>query len=532
MVSQEKGREDSDLLDRLYPVPLSTGVVSLPGPTDASARALLNVLLHNREHYHIFYNYRGFQNHVTHHVLAIYGLGASPEIIEDAYRTTRDHLKPAFRSPEPITDQNFTKHLGDAQYYSAFLDYFSEYLRDHAPNEAFERFVLSSPYNFGPDVPVQDINDAEKEENKHPEMLNRFMAGISHPLIHLAYGIEFGLPGQVAEGLACAAVHKSGPTVIVPHSFFAKPADPGLIASLTSKLSILRVATPAFQDKRPTFAFHRRIRDKFNRNALDVDSSEPADTKYIAVLTNSGDAIVTLVSEWADQWLQGTHSHEQIEKRLEGMVEEVVWGNVIWFGVGGWQSRGNDRSFNADFFVVHLVTSSIFLLTLVLPSERPYPLVPLASRLTLLKAYLATSAAWYISRGNSPLPIKEFYAATHDRLTAPPATPAPPSAPRKPLSAPGGPWERIIANTIAHPDDHLCKAVRSFATFSTRWGSRPADYYAGGGDDGLEGREVLDGTLFSRVASLTLDRLGWAHESGRDLGQWDHDGVVWSNDDE
>jgi hypothetical protein len=181
---------------------------------------------------------------------------------------------------------------------------------------------------------------------------------------------------------------------------------------------------------------------------------------------------------------------------------------------------------------VHLVTSSIFLLTLVLPSERPYPLVPLASRLTLLEAYLATCAAWYISRGNSPLPIKEFYAATHDRLTAPPATPAPPSAPRKPLSAPGGPWERIIANAIAHPDEHLCKAVRSFATFATRWGSRPADYYAGGGDDGLEGREVLDGTLFSRVVSLTLDRLGWAHESGRDLGQWDHDGVVWSNDDE
>jgi hypothetical protein len=69
-------------------------------------------------------------------------------------------------------------------------------------------------------------------------------------------------------------------------------------------------------------------------------------------LTNSGDAIVTLVSEWADQWLQGTHSHEQIEKRLEGMVEEVVWGNVIWFGIGGWHARGNgDRSFNADFFV-------------------------------------------------------------------------------------------------------------------------------------------------------------------------------------
>jgi hypothetical protein len=67
--------------------------------------------------------------------------------------------------------------------------------------------------------------------------------------------------------------------------------------------------------------------------------------------------------------------------------------------------------------------------------------------------------------------------------------------------------------------------VRSLAAFATRWGGRPAGYFAGGGEDGLEGREVLDGTLFVRVASLTLDRLGWAHESGKELGSWDFDGV-------
>jgi hypothetical protein len=64
MGSQEKGRDKSDLLDQLYPVPLSTGVVSLPGPTEASARALLNVLLHNRENYHIFFNDKGFHKYV------------------------------------------------------------------------------------------------------------------------------------------------------------------------------------------------------------------------------------------------------------------------------------------------------------------------------------------------------------------------------------------------------------------------------------------------------------------------------------
>jgi hypothetical protein len=55
-----RGSDNSKLLERLYPVPLSTGVVGLPGPTAASSQALLNVLLHNRENNHIFFNDKGF----------------------------------------------------------------------------------------------------------------------------------------------------------------------------------------------------------------------------------------------------------------------------------------------------------------------------------------------------------------------------------------------------------------------------------------------------------------------------------------
>ena len=53
------------------------------------------------------------ESHATHHMLAIYALGASPEMIEEAY-SLQDHLKPAFGSPEPITDKNFIEHLGDS----------------------------------------------------------------------------------------------------------------------------------------------------------------------------------------------------------------------------------------------------------------------------------------------------------------------------------------------------------------------------------------------------------------------------------
>jgi len=90
------------------------------------------------------------------------------------------------------------------RYYDAYLEYFSEYLRDHSPNEAFERFVLSSSSNFNPDLPANDVRDVKNvgdEGKKHPEMLNRLLAGLLHPFIHFGYGFEFGLPGQVAEGL-------------------------------------------------------------------------------------------------------------------------------------------------------------------------------------------------------------------------------------------------------------------------------------------------------------------------------------------
>jgi len=276
--------------------------------------------------------------------------------------------------------------------------------------------------------------------------------------------------------------------------------------------------------------FFRRLRDHPNlsQDALRSQLEVKLPDRYRTVVLVAGESIAALVEEWANEWLVGSQTDADVEKRLEGMVEEVAWGTVIWFAVRGWQTRGNrGRAFNADFFVAHSVTSAVFLLTLVLPSgNSPYPPVPLADRVMLLKAYLAICAGIYISQGSGSIPIEAFYAATSDRLTSPPAVPAPPDAKRKPLGAPGGPWARIIANAIAHPEEHLPKIVRSLTVFAARWGDRPAGYFAGGGEDGLEGREALDGTLFVRAASLTLDRLGWAYESGKELGGWDREGYM------
>jgi len=314
---------------------------------------------------------------------------------------------------------------------------------------------------------------------------------------------------------------------------FSKPTVSGFLSGLTSRLSL----SPVLREKRPTFAFLRRIRDhpKLSQDALRPQLEVELPFRYRTVVLKAGEFISALVEEWANEWLADARTDADVEKRLEGMVEEVAWGSVIWFAVRGWEARADgrsDRTFNADFFVAHLVTSAVFLFTLVLPSgNSPYPPFPLADRVMLLKAYFATSAGFYISRGNGPIPLEEFYAATSDRLTAPPAVPGPPDYKRQPLSAPGGPWWRIIQNAVAYPEEHLPKTIRSLAVFAARWGSRPAGYFAGGGEDGLEGRETLDGTIFVRAASLVLDRLGWGHESGKALADWDYDAYyTWRND--
>lgn len=68
-MAASRSKEDPGLLERLYPVPLSTGVAALPGPTSASSNALLGVLKHNRENHHIFFNEKGYHKYVERFVM-------------------------------------------------------------------------------------------------------------------------------------------------------------------------------------------------------------------------------------------------------------------------------------------------------------------------------------------------------------------------------------------------------------------------------------------------------------------------------
>lgn len=128
--------------------------------------------------------------------------------------------------------------------------------------------------------------------------------------------------------------------------------------------------------------------------------------------------------------------------------------------------------------------------------------------------------AWKIYRGNHPLPITDFYAATEAQQFAPAQVGV------GALPSPGSAWTRIIPSALQAPDEHVPKIARALVDFSRRWGTRPPGYFsaaeggAGKKMPSLEGIERLDGTLFVRVAGLTLDRLGWVYE-GEKAAPWD-----------
>ena len=171
-------------------------------------------------------------------------------------------------------------------------------------------------------------------------------------------------------GLAQSAIHASDQTAIFPDSIFsASLADTdSLLSNIASRLSLSPTQASAATPLRPSFAFWRQIVED---PSLAPEASVDITSAYSRVLKNKGKHVYDLVSAWYDNWLKGAESEAEVERRLESMLEEVIIGNVLWFGVGGWAGRGKNgagKEINADFF---LYVTFIFITLRPLTHHRP-----------------------------------------------------------------------------------------------------------------------------------------------------------------
>ncbi|TFK60287.1 hypothetical protein BDN72DRAFT_905098 [Pluteus cervinus] len=495
-------------LDTLFPTPsLSPSRISpvvWPGSAPESVEALREVLKDNHVKWHIFFNDDRFHNHSAHHALAIWALGAAGPIIKAAYEVDAKTQRPLYKSPGEITHENWMKHLGDETYYDAYLRFFTDVVQKQGTAASLQHYLFSHQANVG----------AQGNDEEHPNMLNRLHSGLLHPLIHTGYGVEFGLPGMVVEGLAQTAVHKTNIDGLIPASSFETGVSEAIDNVMSRFSSILALnplnATPVVPSGVHAFTVIARI-----TKDTQFDGLEP-EKKLKHTLTKHGEAI----RDYASQWSIDTTD----PKGIEAKIEELAWTIVLLYGVSGWSE---DKDFYADFLLMHLVTSSLFLSSMV-----AY-LTP-ASQVLLLRTYFSTVLGWWITRGRPGFNIHSFY--THHDEHSDLAYPIPPGAkptpakgtlpdPSSPYAITPNPWLPILESAAVHRDDHLPKIQRALAHYASIYGTRSA------GMPDFERTELpdadkLDGSLFLRVAGLTAKRMGRVRNGEKEGEFWDTDAVT------
>ncbi|OCH85387.1 hypothetical protein OBBRIDRAFT_798234 [Obba rivulosa] len=511
-------------LDKLFPVPSpppsALSPQRLPGITHESGVAVSNLLKENHKRFHIFFNDKGFHNHISHHLLALYYLGAKSPAMRAALEEDTPMQRPFLESPGKIDDQNFHEHLGDKKYWEAYFQFFAKELLENGAGATTEKWLFSPRANI----------DAPAPGKPPMQMMSRFLAGVMHPLIHAGYGAEFGLLGMFAESLAMTAIqHPEVPALVPPTLFqYAKAATTdaahATVNLITSLMPSLVLETlPGKATAPPSKGVHaltivaRILHDpQFTAEAIGLRTPEVGDDEVSLVARTCGDTFASFTDAWSADWAN--------PEVVESKIEELIWMNVVLYGVGGWGGRQASKTgtFLADFPLMHLVTSVLFMHSLV-----AY-LSPTSTSI-LLRSYFMNSLVWWVARGRPALPIREFYASTS-------ATPAEPGAQRVqpakgvlvPEDVSPNPWLPLLQSALMHPDDHVPKCQRALAHFAAHYGGRPEGVFRALAEVSdpqarLDGAECLDGTLFVRVAGLTADKVGWMRE-GQENGGWDFTG--------
>lgn len=469
-------------------MPLSHGLLSLPGITPQSKACAEELLAKDLRDHHCFYGRAGFHNHLPHFVLAAYSLGAPEDVLRDIFAREVKDLRPlqVEHSSDVVVDHNnWTLHLGEEEAYAAYMVFFQTVVRSLGVVDAVKTFVFSPAAN-----------------NNGASMLVRLVSGAVHPLIQLGYGLEFGDELLVVSGLAQTACHDVNTAELFEDLLQGGPFPNGnntADAELPSLFSVLRqfydsdVLTPVMPYD-PDALLSKRRRDAFRDGTR-------------------GTEIVRIASMWS---LPQDSPPTFWEKKLEETFWMVI---VLLFSTGK-----PNRPPRLDFFIMHMVTSSLFLpvffnKVLYDPGDGKY-------KAQLLQAYLRTCLAYLIVRGRPRIDPTIIMHAT--------ASPQP-SATSNGSVLPASnvnPWMAIVNAAINHPEAHLPKVLRTLVYATQKYGRTPAGGVPGVFDaDGAEvlpGLGSVDGSLFVRGAGVMMNTLGWVSH-GEAEGEWDRSALGWDD---
>ncbi|PIL32610.1 hypothetical protein GSI_05313 [Ganoderma sinense ZZ0214-1] len=144
-------------------------------------------------------------------------------------------MKSAIAEVEPITPATFFDYLGKRKFYSSYRAFFAAEILRKGAKAVLEGFI------FPPSANLVPASSGPPHANTPPRMPNRLLAGLVHPPIHACYGLQFGLPGLLAEGLGQAAIHPVDGRKLIPLPRFREITPASAQAAAPSDLFLRRM---------------------------------------------------------------------------------------------------------------------------------------------------------------------------------------------------------------------------------------------------------------------------------------------------
>ncbi|KAE8150168.1 hypothetical protein BDV25DRAFT_154887 [Aspergillus avenaceus] len=338
-----------------------SGVFS-SGVREDAAQAASEVLQDDLMKHHIFFNASGFHNHVAHHILTMFALGASPAEIRAAYARNSSYQRPVLPTVESVVQSLYDKaqfkdHFAKAENYPNFLEFFQREIEKKGVENVINEYVFA-------------------EDEVADSMLIRLFGGIIHPLIHLGFGIEFNQPAIIAEALAQAAVHDdwTGTKFLVP----AEKAAGGI--GKQGKKSMLQILEEIRADTKLATSAHWE------------DSNKMRD----GILVRAPDEMIKHAAEF-------TVSEDQLEEKLAEIINTVAYFTAT--------AQRPPKQIKFDFFYIHGMNASIFFEKFI-----ALPFLSVRSKLRLLEWKGRLNLMLYVSRNTPELLLDEVteYQITRD----------------------------------------------------------------------------------------------------------------------
>ncbi|KAK7033554.1 hypothetical protein VNI00_012778 [Paramarasmius palmivorus] len=465
------------------------GVLNLPRSSPESKPVAEAILLKDALEYHCFFREPELHNHLSHHVLAAYDLGATPSLLQKMYNDEAPKQRSIILNKDDmkigVTTDNWTEYLGNEHAYYGYLNFFQERIKSVGVPDTLEKYIFSPLAN-----------------KSSVGMLVRLMSGIVHPFIQIGYGLEFGSDLLVATGLAQTAVHQPHPAVIYDYNPSITDPDNNTKRSGPSVLELLR-----------------EVYDSALLKPVPYDGSAILSTRIKdAVGDGRGEEIQRICSRF--QIADNATEEEMNEK-----IKEFIWAAVLLLfstGKEGHKPR-------LDFFLMHLVTSSIFLKTYV------GVIRDTANKAQLLRAYLSTIILFVMVRGRPRINANLTMHAS-DKVRPPLPTEVPYKVDETSIGSPAQdddytPWPAFIEASLYASDSHVLKTMRTLIYAAREYGDIPAEdvigvYQKGTHQETHLGMAKVDGSLFVRAAGVLMNCMGWTTH-GQVAGDWDRSALGW-----